>query len=513
MKPVSETVKGDDVQHPEPLTEPGLRTRPGPGASPSAGTGATGNDAAVATGRSIGRRLRARLAPAGLRIRRRWRSAAFRAARLTGAAVAAYLVAEAFGLVNPPPLVAALTALLVVQATATGTLFSGVERVLSVLTGVAIAVGFAFFVGLTWWSLAILVAAAIVVGQLMRLGPNLIEVPISAMLVLGVGFTAGAEAAALSRLVETLIGAAVGVLVNVSFPPAVRSRYAGQAVQRLAEEIASLLEEAAQSMGPDPTLPPTRSVTDSGNFFPTGTGWFTIPSVDRTSGDLGLTTDATGRWLDDARRLNRHVPRVDRALTHAEESRRFNVRALGSPERTRSLRGGLEALEMCSVAVRTLFRSIDDWLRGGMVEPDAAYAARARTDLTDLLGGLAVAVRAFGALLRAEVEGSAEAEQAALDDALDRLRLDRVRHAEALLADPREHPDLWELDGALVTLVDRMLLELDTAAHVGLWDEHRRDVVDRHRASDLFERLRGRRTEGRAGGDQQPPAPGEEETP
>jgi hypothetical protein len=502
MKPVSETVKGDTVQHPEPSTAADVRVRLAPAAP--AGTATGGNDAAVAgwTGwRSAGRRARARLATAALRIRRRWRSAAFRAARLTGASVAAYLVAEAFGLVDPPPLVAALTALIVVQATASSTLWSGVERVLAVLLGVAIALGFAFFVGLTWWSLGILVAAAIVVGQLLRLGSNLIEVPISAMLVLGVGFTAGAEAAATSRLVETLIGAAVGVLVNVAFPPAVRSRYAGQAVQRLADEIAALLEEAAQGMGPDPARPPTRSVTDSGNFFPTGTGWFTIPSVDRTSGDLGLTTDATGRWLDDARRLNRHVPRVDRALTHAEESRRLNVRALGSPERARSLRGGLEALEMCSVAVRTLFRAIDDWVRGGMVEPDAAYAARARLAWTELLGGLAVAVRAFGALLRAEVRGSAEAEQAALDDALDRLRLDRVRHAEALLADPREHPDLWELDGALVTLVDRMLLELDTAAHVGLWEEHRRDVLDRHRASELFERLRARRADGRAAGE------------
>jgi hypothetical protein len=328
------------------------------------------------------------------------------------------------------------------------------------------------------------------------------------MLVLGVGFTAGAEAAATSRAVETLIGAAVGVLVNVLFPPSVRSRYGGQAVQRLAEEIAALLEEAAEGMGPTPGTPPTRSVTDSGNFFPTSTGWFTIPSVDRTSGDLGLTAEATRRWLDDARRLNRHVPRVDRALTHAEESRRLNVRALGTPESTRSLRGGLEALEMGSVAVRTLFRAIDDWVRGGMVEPDSAYAARARIAWTELLNELAVAVRAFGVLLRAEVEGSARAEEAELDDALDRLRLGRLRHAEALLADPREHPDLWELDGALVTLVDRMLLELDTAAHARLWEEHRRGPgsysADRHRASELFERLRTRRAERRSAEGQAP---------
>ena len=147
-------------------------------------------------------------------------------------------------------------------------------------------------------------------------------------------------------------------------------------MQRLADEIAALLEEAAEGLRPGRRRHADSSAsTDSGNFFPTGTGWFTIPSVDRTSGDHGLTADATARWLDDARRLNRHVPRVDRALTHAEESRRINVRALGSPESARSLRGGLEALEMCSVAVRSLFRSIDDWVRDGMIEPDAAYAA------------------------------------------------------------------------------------------------------------------------------------------
>ena len=318
----------------------------------------------MAARRSLGQVLHGQLVAARQRIRRRGRSAVFRAARLTGASVAAFLVAEALGLDDPPPLVAALTALLVVQATASSTMSSGVQRVLSVVAGVALAIAFSALVGLTWWSLAILVAASIVVGQLLRLGPFLIEVPISAMLVLGVGYAAGAEELGLSRVVETLIGAAVGVLVNVVFPPEVRSRYAGQAVQRLTEEIAALLDEAAEGLGGGPAGPAGRA-TDSGNFFPTGTGWFSIPSVDRSSGDRGLTPEATHRWLDDARRLNRHIPRVDRALTHAEESRRLNVRALGSPQSSRSLRGGLEALEICSVAVRTVFRALDDWVREG----------------------------------------------------------------------------------------------------------------------------------------------------
>ena len=97
--------------------------------------------------------------------------------------------------------------------------------------------------------------------------------------------------------------------------------------------------------------------------------------------------------------------------------------------------------------------------------------ARARAAWAELLADLAVVVRAFGALLRAETTDAATAEEAPLADALDRLRLDRLRYAEVVLADPREHPDLWELNGALVALVDRTLLELDADAHTRLWED------------------------------------------
>src|SRR4051794_4798122 len=153
---------------------------------------------------------RQRVATVVLRVRQRGRAAAFRAARITFASVAAYLAAQALGLRSPPPLIAALTAILVVQATLSSTLTNGVQRVLSVVAGVALAMLFVAVVGLTWWSLAALIAASIVVGQLLRLGPHLVEVPISAMLVLGVGYAAGAESTGYGRILETVIGAAVG---------------------------------------------------------------------------------------------------------------------------------------------------------------------------------------------------------------------------------------------------------------------------------------------------------------
>jgi hypothetical protein len=264
----------------------------------------------------------------------------------------------------------------------------------------------------------------------------------------------------------------VGVAVNILFPPVVQSRYAGQAVQRLAEEIAGLLERAGGQ----------------------------IP--------IGLSAEHTREWLDEARRLNRHVPRVDRALSHAEESRRLNVRALGMPRSGRSLRGGLEALELCSVAVRSLFRSIDDWVRSGMTEPDERYAQQARRAWSELLDELAAAVRSFGALLQAEVDRAATREAAELTAALDRLRRVREQWNQVLLADPREHLALWELNGAIVALVDRMLVEFDATAHARLWEDRRRQAMALRRTGEVVDRLRQTRRQGaaRRGPDEGPAA-------
>ena len=76
----------------------------------------------------------------------RLRPAAAQIARLTVAAVVAYLVADA---VSPGilDLTAPLTALLVVQASTVGTLQMGLVRVGAVLTGVLVAVGVASWIG------------------------------------------------------------------------------------------------------------------------------------------------------------------------------------------------------------------------------------------------------------------------------------------------------------------------------------------------------------------------------
>src|SRR3954452_21798697 len=110
---------------------------------------------------------------------RRGRIPGLRTAKATLAVVAAYLLAEVLHL-SEHPIVAPLMALLVVQLTLYKTLMHGLGRIGGVLAGVLVAVGVANVAGLTWWSLGAVVAGSLVIGRLLRLGPQLFEAPITA---------------------------------------------------------------------------------------------------------------------------------------------------------------------------------------------------------------------------------------------------------------------------------------------------------------------------------------------
>ena len=133
-----------------------------------------------------------------------------RTIKSTVAAVAAYVVALPLS-DNPQPVLAPLTALLVVQLTLYDTVRRGLRRVAAVVLGVLFAAALSTVVPLTWWSLGLAIAVSLVVGRLFRLGDDIAEVPISAMLILAVG---GADTAVEGRIAETVIGAVVGVVVG-----------------------------------------------------------------------------------------------------------------------------------------------------------------------------------------------------------------------------------------------------------------------------------------------------------
>jgi hypothetical protein len=367
------------------------------------------------------------------RFRRDGPAAVSWALRLTAAAVAGYLVASAL-FPRTEPLLAPLTALLVVQVTPISLLASGLDRVLSVVAGVSLAVGFSAVVPLEWWSLGVLIAMSILLGQAMRLGSNMIEVPISAMLVLGVG-ALGAESAGGQRIVETLIGAGVGVVSNLAFPPKIAADDAGNAIKELADDLARLLNRAADKIA-------------------------------RPYLTAGVVASESTGWLDEARLVTHDIPRVGAALLRAEQGRRLNLRALGTPNVGPGLRQGLEALEHSAIALRGMFRAVHD-ATSDPAWPEGEIGEAVLTGLHQLFRDLAQGVSAFGELVRVEAEPGrtdATTELGRVKEGLEGLHEARARLNDLLLMDAS--PLLLELHASLLSTVKRLLTELDLDARM-----------------------------------------------
>jgi len=92
--------------------------------------------------------------------------------------------------------------------------------------GVLVAFGFARVAGIHAWSIALVVFVSILAGQALRLGQQgSVQVPVSALLVLVLGATTGGYA--LDRVVDTAIGAACGILVNLVVVPPLASKTPG----------------------------------------------------------------------------------------------------------------------------------------------------------------------------------------------------------------------------------------------------------------------------------------------
>jgi uncharacterized membrane protein YgaE (UPF0421/DUF939 family) len=162
------------------------------------------------------------------------------------ATIAAWLVAG-WLIDGPPPVFAAIAALLVVQPSLNQSLGKAVERSVGVVIGVVIAslLGVAF--GEATWVVLVAVAAALVVAWALRMTPGTAnQVAISAMLVLALA--AATPNYALDRVLETLIGAVIGILVNLALVPPVSIAPARAAVDRLVDEIAASLERLAAAL-------------------------------------------------------------------------------------------------------------------------------------------------------------------------------------------------------------------------------------------------------------------------
>jgi hypothetical protein len=376
-----------------------------------------------------------------------------RTVKTTLAAVLAFQCADLLH-TSSQPILAPLTALLVVQLTLYSTLTSGLDRVAAVVSGVLVAVGVANLTGLTWWSLGAVVGISLIIGRLLRLGSNLLEVPISAMLVLAaastsIGFTPGSpglESTASGRVVETLIGAAIGILVNVLIAPPLYIQPADDAIGELVGKLSGFSRELATALRGE---------------------W------SRTAAD---------RFLEGARQLGTEVSRADLHLGRTEESARLNPRGRQAREAQPRLRTALTGLEHSYVSLRNLCRAVLD--RTYFVPEDdvvGAYSVAARAALADVLEAFADAMDTVDPI--ATAKPTAARSRQLVETQLDELLIRRNHLAELLLIDPMVDAAAWEQHGALLAAADRLRVEVEAAVRPVEEPWRPEPVTARHRTA------------------------------
>jgi len=328
----------------------------------------------------------------------------------------------------PDPVLAPLTALVVVQVSVRSSVRSAIERSFAVVLGVLVALLVGDALGLNGVTVGLLVAAALVVAELiLRLPPaSARQVPISVLVVLSTVTPDRVSFGGL-RLLDTVIGAAVGVIVSLAFP-ASRLVDARQTIARLGESLAALLEE----MGTGIAEP-----------------W---------------STEQTGEWRRRARTTReRLVAQAAEAVGQGRESARWNVRDRRHIDALGRFEDEMPRLGRAAIGVSVLSRGLDDQAR---LAPAGHAPMAAMGALLAALGGL---IRAFAG----ELLGTVDATD--VRDAVDEVRRRRERCSQAVSRRARvalEHEDAAEVDdesewldyAALIVQVDRITSDLEPPA-------------------------------------------------
>ena len=274
--------------------------------------------------------------------------------------------------------------------------------------------------GVHTWSVGVVILGALVVGNLLRLGRQANQVAISALLVLALGSGYGGD-----RVVDTLLGAVVGVLVNALVVPPTHVQAAAAQVARVGEDLGMLLADIGDGLL---------------------AGW-----------DRGDAQD----WLRRAREIDAARQRAGEAVRRGEESLRYNPLARDEAESLARLTEAHTALEHVASQVRGIARTLAD-IGGSGERPPAEEAALAATG--ELLRQAGAAVAAFG---RLQGEDSGDPARAELSRALQAARAARDAVSDALRALPSAE-DARRLVSIFVD-AGRLLHEIDpdSGPHTG----------------------------------------------
>lgn len=142
------------------------------------------------------------------------------------------------------PVFAPMAALLTIQVTVFNSYSHGVQRILAIVVGVGLALLAFRFTGANAWIIFLVTFAALAIGTRLGLGIAAInQVPMSALLILAA--KAYVPTYAIHRIVDTVLGTMVALVVNLLLWPPNSLPAAERAVDRLRQGTEDLLSRAA----------------------------------------------------------------------------------------------------------------------------------------------------------------------------------------------------------------------------------------------------------------------------
>jgi len=148
---------------------------------------------------------------------------------------------------GPLPVFAAIAALLVVLPSVNQSFTKALERSVGVIVGVLIATGLSLLFGQQSWVVLLAIVVAMLVAWMLRATPGMgNQVAISAMLVLALG--ASSPQYAVDRILETIIGVVIGIIVNALIVPPVNTAPARRDLGLLGGELAATLDRLADAL-------------------------------------------------------------------------------------------------------------------------------------------------------------------------------------------------------------------------------------------------------------------------
>lgn len=240
------------------------------------------------------------------------------------------------GVTDEYPYYAPLGALVSMYPTLMGSAKSGLQTLLGLATGIALATLVVLTIGPTWWTIPAVVGVGVLLSGTGWFGHGREYVPMAALFVLIIGGQ-NADEYSLGYLTQTAVGVVIGLIVNLVIAPAPLTGIAAARVDAFRERLSSHLHDIGSAVSE--SWPPEHQ-----------------------------------QWADDAASLAETTATLRAALAEADESRRGNPRARGRRGETHQIHDELATLDRIAYLIRDISDATADtiWGRPAALPLDAA---------------------------------------------------------------------------------------------------------------------------------------------